>query len=55
MNILDTVNQLKRIKRTGLIDTVKGVREPEAGTKTVAAAELRTKLLEIDGWLRYPL
>lgn len=55
MNILDTVNQLKRIKRTGLIDTVKGVREPEAGTKAVAAAKLREKLLEIDGGLRYPL
>ena len=55
MNILDTVNQLKRIKRTGLLDTVKGVREPEAGTEAVPAEKLRKKLLKIDGGLRFPL
>ena len=55
MNILDTVNQLKRIKRTGLLDTVKGVREPEAGTEAVSAEKLRKKLLKIDGGLRFPL
>lgn len=47
MDLFDTVNQFKRIKRTGLLDTVKGVREPEAGTPAISGAELRTKLLEL--------
>ncbi|MBM3671927.1 MAG: hypothetical protein FJW86_07060 [Actinobacteria bacterium] len=55
MNILDTVNQLKRIKRTGLVDTIKGVREPDAGVEPVPAEKLRKKLLKIDGGLRFPL
>ena len=55
MNILDTINQFKRIKRTGLVDTLKGARAPEAGTPVVSADVLRKKLLEIDGGVSYPL
>jgi len=54
VNLFDTINQFKRIKRTGLVDTLKGVREPEAGTKAVAADELRKRLLAIEG-VTYPL
>lgn len=47
MDLFDTINQFKRIKRTGLLDTVKGVREPEAGVPAVTAEELRKQLLDI--------
>jgi hypothetical protein len=49
MDLMDTINQLKRIKRTGLLDTVKGRREPDGSTPPVAAAELRQRLLEVKG------
>ena len=49
MDILDTINMFKRIKRTGIVDTVKGVREPDANTPKVSADELRTKLLSFKG------
>jgi len=47
MNLFDTINQFKRIKRTGLVDTLKGRREPEAGTPAVSADELRKRLLAV--------
>jgi hypothetical protein len=54
MNLFDTINQFKRIKRTGLVDTIKGVREPQAGTPAVSAADLKTRLLGVKD-VRVPL
>src|SRR5262245_51144645 len=54
MNLFDTINMFKRIKRTGIVDTIKGVREPDASTPVVAVDELRKRLLAIKG-VSYPL
>ena len=54
MNLFDTINQFKRIKRTGLVDTIKGRREPDANTPKVPATELRQRLLAVKG-TGYPL
>jgi hypothetical protein len=49
MDLMDTINQFKRIKRTGLLDTVKGRREPDASTPVVPAAVLRQTLVDVKG------
>src|SRR5262245_54222458 len=54
MNLLDTFNQFKRIRRTGLVDTIKGKREPDPSVPKVAAADLRQRLLAVKG-IGYPL